>query len=94
MWRRVQSIVPQAKKLLFPKCVHMEDFQEANVKFKKQQKRNFDEKHRALDLPEIPKDMNVWITSGTPARQGRVTSSHQSPRSYIVDTPAGSVRCN
>ena len=73
----------------------MNEFQEANVKFKNQWKRNIDERHRVLDLPEIPNDMNVWITSGTlQDREGLVTSSHQSPRSYIVDTPVGSVRCN
>ena len=94
MGRRVWFIVPQAKKLLFPKWAYMEEFQEANVKFKNQQKRNFDERHRGLDLPEIPKDTNVWIILGTSARQGRVTSSHRSPQSYIVDTPVGSVRRN
>ena len=95
MGRRVQSIVPQAKKLSFPKWAYMDEFQEANMKFKNQQKRNIDERHRGLDLPEIPNDTNVWITLGNlQDREGLVTSSHQSPRPYIVDTPVGSVRCN
>ena len=58
-----------------------------------QESRNFDERYHVLDLPEIPKDTCVDHIR-YPARQGRVTSSHQSPRYCIVDSPAGSVRHN
>ena len=41
--------------MLFPKVCYMEEFQEANVKFKNQQKRNFDKRRHVLDLTDYQK---------------------------------------
>ena len=42
----------------------------------------------------IPSDSKVWITSEGDQAKGTVTSYANSPRSYLVETPAGTVRRN
>ena len=52
------------------------------------QKKDFDRHHRVHELPDIPDNTNVWVTSGETPIQGQVQSSAGAPRSYIVETRA------
>ena len=47
---------------------------------------------RVKDLPEIPGNTDVWITTDGQPMIEQVVSSANAPRSYIVHTPTGEVR--
>ena len=49
----------------------------------------YDWRHRVHDLPDIPDDTGVRIQSETEALQGRISTPANTPRSYVVETPAG-----
>ena len=73
-----------------PQWPYLNEFCESDQVLKKQQKRDFNRHHRVHDLPDIPDNTDVWVTlGGTP---GQVQSSAGAPRSYVVETPTGSVR--
>ena len=92
MGRKIHSTLPMATPSLVPQWSYLQDFQQANDKFKKQQKRNYDKRHRVRDLPEIPDDTDVWITTGRNPVAGRTVNMADTPRSYIVQTPSGEIR--
>ncbi|KAK0145669.1 hypothetical protein N1851_015450 [Merluccius polli] len=52
----------------------------------------FNSRHRARDLGKLSPGDNVWISDA--AEQGKVTSVHSSPRSYLVMGPQGTLRRN
>lgn len=52
----------------------------------------FDERHRARALTKLSAGDQVWITDVK--AQGTVTSVHDSPRSYLVSGPKGTLRRN
>ena len=51
-------------------------------------------RHRARDLPAIPDDTEVWITTGSEPVSGRVISPAGRPRLYVVETPSGQIERN
>ena len=79
---------------LCPDWKYLSRFRQQNQEYKAKQKENFDARHRAQTLPQLPDDTDVWITTGTGPVRGRVVSSTAAPRSYIVNTPTGDVRRN
>ena len=46
------------------------------------------------DLPTIPDDTEVWITTESEPVSGRVISPAGRPRSYVVETPSGQIERN
>ena len=68
--------------------------EELNEKFKARQKNDFDKQHHAKDLDAIANNCTVWITSGGDRVPGTLISPANSPRSYLVVTPSGTVRRN
>jgi len=46
------------------------------------------------ELPMLSDDMNVWISSRGEPVQGKVVSSADTPRSYVIDTPSGQLHRN
>lgn len=94
MGRKLRTTLPQVKKCLIPKWGYLGEFREKNGKFKESQRRNFNKSHRAQDLPPIPDDTDVWITSEDQTIRGRVVKAAGAPRSYVVETPAGQVHRN
>ena len=93
MGRRIRTPLPQTDEHLIPERSYLPMFRQQNRDFKERQK-DFDQHHRAHDLPELSDDAEVWISSdGEPVR-GRVISSADGPRSYVIDTPTGPVRRN
>ena len=93
MGRRMRTTIPQSKELLTPKWSYLPKFQESNKKFKESQKRNFDKRHRVKDQGDLH-DAEVWITSENQPIHGRVLSSGNNPRSYVVETPTGELQRN
>ena len=87
MGRPLRTNIPQVTEQLVPKWPYLVEFTSLNQKFKQKQKRDFDKRHRARSLEDIPEDTKVWITSEGDRVEGRVVSPANSPRSYVVDTP-------
>jgi hypothetical protein len=91
MGRRIRTTIPQTNKQLVPQWNFLEAFYEKNKQFKESQKVHFDRRHRAREPSPIPDDAEVWITSEGQPIQGRVLSQADTPRSYVVDTPTGTL---
>ena len=79
---------------LVPKWPYIKEFQQANKKLKQQQKTDYNCRHRVRDLPEILDNTDVWITTGERPIVGRIITSSDTPRSYVVGMPTGKVRRN
>ena len=58
------------------------------------QKQDYDRRHRARELPDLPDDTEVFVTTDGQPTTGRIVQAANAPRSYIVDTPSGSIRRN
>lgn len=54
--------------------------------------RNFNERHRARNLEPLTPGEDVWITDAQV--QGTVVSPHNTPRSYLVQVPQGTLTTN
>ena len=59
-------------------------FREVNEKFKKRQERDYNKRHRAHEIPALPDDSEVWVTSSNQPTQGRVITPADTPRSYLI----------
>ena len=79
---------------LTPNWKYLKDFRKCDEEFKGKQKRNYDTRHRVRQLPSLPQGTEVWVTTGNRQTRGHVTSSSNSPRSYIVNTADGQLRRN
>ena len=79
--------------LVILKWDFLDTFQGKHQQYKDKQKCNYDVSHRVQSRSEIPIGMEVWVSSGgNDHLRGKVTSSVNTPRSYIVETPSGEVR--
>ena len=94
MGRHLRTDVPQVSNLLIPDWPHYLGFQEKDAEYKKQQKEQYDRRHRARPITTPPEDTEVWVTMQDRQVPGRVATSHTTPRSYIVDIPIGQIRRN
>ena len=73
---------------------YIDDFRLQNKHFKEQQKEKYNRKHGVRNLPPIPDDTDVWVTTGNQPATGTVLQPANTPRSYIISTPVGQVRRN
>ena len=94
MGRRLRGNMPLTRKQLIPEWTYMEDFKLQNKRFKERQKKNYDHRHRVCNIPPLPDNTKVWITSSDQPTPGVIVRAANTPRSYIVNTPAGQVRRN
>ena len=94
MGRKIRTLLPLTDKQLIPKWNYLPAFKNANQQFKEKQKVNYDRRHAATEMPLLPDDSEVWVTSGQEATRGRIVSSAPAPRSYLIETPSGLIRRN
>ena len=94
MGRKIRSTLPTSTMTLTPQWPYLNEFRQANQEYKQQQKRDFDERHRVGDLPDIPDNTDVWITTNGNPVAGRTVRMAETPRSYVVQTPSGQTRRN
>ena len=94
MGRKLRTLLPLTDKQLIPKWNYLPEFKTTNQQFKDKQKENYDRRHAATEMPLIPDDSEVWVTSGQEATRGRIVSSAPTPRSYLIETPSGLIRRN
>ena len=94
MGRRVTTTVPQVSDQLTPQWNFLPDFRKQDDKFKKEQEMQYNRRHRVQNLPELPDNTSVWVTTNNTNEPGIVVSPAGTPRSYIVETNGGQVRRN
>ena len=70
------------------------EFKECNKKFEQLQKSNYDSRHGVHQLPSIPDDSEVWVTTERGQTPDQVVSRVDTPQSYMVQMDNGTVRRN
>ena len=94
MGRRIRTMVPQVTQHFIPKWPFLKIFRQLDKKYKSKQKKNYDRSHRARSLPDLADDTPVWVRTDDSQQRGKIVSTSNEPRSYIVSTPTGQVRRN
>lgn len=92
MGRRLRTTLPTFHTQLTPKWPDMEKLHEREADFKAKQARNFNQRHRAATLTPLESDTPVYVKDKDIT--GNVISTADTPRSYLVDTPTGTLRRN
>ena len=94
MGRRLRIRLPVIPSTLQP-GVQERDIQKAKERedaHRKSQQRQFNNRHRARDLPLLLPGNKVWVRDQD--RYGTVVQRSPQPRSYLVKTPKGTIRRN
>ena len=94
MGRKIRTDLPQTSETLTPLWPYLDQFREVNKAFKEKQKKDFDRRHQVRELPELPDNIEVWITTHGRPVSGTVLNPAPEPRSYIVQAPSGNIRRN
>ena len=90
--RNIRTRIPVAESELSPRWQGVSKFREEEEVRKQIQKKCFYDHHAAKELKEIPSGRAVWVRDlKVPAV---VTKAAETPRSYIIQTPKGTVRRN
>ena len=92
MGRKIRTRIPTLPSMLMPTWPYLEQFRDKDSKLKTRQKRDFDNRHLARDLPELPVGNPVWIVDQKV--EGKVIDKAGTPRSYMVESPNGKLRRN
>ena len=61
---------------------------------KERQKETYNRQHRVRPVPTLPDDTPVWVNTQGRQVPGRVITTADTPRSYVVEVPSGQVRRN
>ena len=94
MGRTICSNLPQPQEKFTLKWPYLADFRAQNQMFKQKQKRDFDRRHKVKELPSLPDDTKVFVTTDGHPTSGRVVEPANAPRSHIVQTQTGLLRRN
>ena len=94
MGRSLRTDIPQLPATLTPEWSYLPDFRKKDKGEKQKQKTNFDRRHRVRDLPELSADEPVWVHTQNRTDPGRVITSANAPRSYLIETSSGTTRRN
>ena len=94
MGRKVRTTVPQVAEHFCPNWPFLDQFYRKNQEFKKQQEKQYNRRHQTRPQLELEEGDEVWINTDSKNTRGYVTSPANTPRSYVVDTPAGQLRRN
>ena len=95
MGRKLRTNVPESEMNFMPQWPDLQKFRNNDEQYKKKQKRHYDRRHKAHDLPEFSDDTPVFIRNGGSSNvvPGRIVNV-AGPRSYNVETPTGLSRRN
>ena len=75
-----------------PQWPYLESFRKENLQFKRKQKECYDRRHRTHDLPDLPENSNVWVSTNKKKSEGTGVKILQRSRSYTVTTSTGQVQ--
>ncbi len=90
MGRKLRTVLPVLPSQLIPKQTDLPQFRSGESKKKLQMKTQYDERHRATEMPELNPGDKVWVDK-TPCT---VLQKADTPRSYYVSSPRGKIRRN
>ena len=91
MQRRLRTSVPITSTQRQPSLVDQHVFKTRTENIQQRQQRNYNERHRARELPDLPPGTHVYIPDRLEEGQ---TATSPTTRSYIVTTPSGDFRRN
>ena len=86
--------LPQTDHCLTPQWTSLDKFRKADKEYKDRQQCQYNCRHRVRPLSVLPAGSQVWVRSGRNQIAGKIISSAEAPRSYIVSTPSGQVHRN
>jgi len=92
MGRKIRTTVPVIPSQLKPACTDTERLIRSEQQYRQKQQRNYNRRHRAHDLPRLQPGDHVWVKDIH--QRGTVMSTAGTPRSYVVETPRGTLRRN
>ena len=92
MGRNIRSTIPTAPHQLMPQLPDRNSFQEKEEVRRSNQKRNFDNHHKAREMEPLCSGTTVFVTDMK--CRGNVIGKANTPRSYIVNTSKAVVRRN
>ena len=94
MGRRIRTDIPQVTGSFIPKWSHIKNFRILDEKYKKSQKEYYDKRHRVRELPPLPENQPVWVSTRGDMTPARILHASDTPRSYVVETSSGQLRRN
>ncbi|UYV62479.1 K02A2.6-like [Cordylochernes scorpioides] len=92
MGRKLRTTLPIAPENLNPKLVDSQTLKRKEGRRRKDMKSRYDRRCGATDMEELSEGDTVWITDMR--TWGIVKKKASTPRSYMVDTPFGTLRRN
>ncbi|UYV75780.1 hypothetical protein LAZ67_13001327, partial [Cordylochernes scorpioides] len=92
MGRKLRTTLPIAPDNLNPKLVDSQTLKRKEGRRRKDMKSRYDRRCGATDMGELSEGDTVWITDMR--TWGIVKQKASTPRSYMVDTPVGTLRRN
>ncbi|UYV76611.1 hypothetical protein LAZ67_14001442 [Cordylochernes scorpioides] len=92
MGRKLRTTLPIAPENLNPKLVDSQALKRKEGRRRKDMKSRYDRRCGATDMEELSEGDTVWITDMR--TWGIVKKKASTPRSYMVDTPVGTLRRN
>ncbi|KAK7146442.1 hypothetical protein R3I93_014019 [Phoxinus phoxinus] len=92
MGRRLRTTVPALPTLLNPVLPDYYALEAKEREKRGNDEKSFNKRHGARNLEPLVPGEDVWITDARV--QGTVLSTHNTPRSYIIQVPQGRLRRN
>nr|XP_055074185.1 uncharacterized protein K02A2.6-like [Misgurnus anguillicaudatus] len=92
MGRKIRTRVPLIPSQLNPNCPDVEKLVTKELIYKCKQKQNFDRRHKAHNMTHLQPGEHVWVRDMS--ERGTVVSAAGTPRSYLIETPRGTLRRN
>ncbi len=94
MGRKLRTLLPIIPSKLSQGITNNQskEVEEKEKVYREKQAENFNIRHKTTLLPQLKKGENVWVRDLD--REGVVESKSDSPRSYNIETPQGTIRRN
>lgn len=92
MGRKLKTKIPTLPSNLRPALPNQSMIREKEERYKEQQKRQFDKRYCARELPPLNVGDPVYIRDMN--RPGEIVARHHNPRSFIIKTQQGTIRRN
>ena len=92
MGRKLRTTVPVLPSCLDPGWTDVTQLREREQMEREKQWRRFNTRHRARDLTTLNPGDHVWVKDVK--EKGKVTARAGTPRSYLIETPRGTLRRN
>lgn len=92
MGRQLRTTLPVTLSSLNPGWTDIAKLKEEEQRMRQRSRVNFNKRHRAQQLSTLTPGKHVWIKDTK--EKGTVISQADTPRSYVIDSPRGTLRRN